>query len=504
MRSPFVIAPGIVSDDTTFATPGRWVDGSNMRPWRGSMQTIGGWNKYFGTALTGICRNVRAWTNIAGYTNIAFGTNSALQVYLGGTLSDITPVGLAAGPVHGAGGPGFGAGDYGEGDYGEGNPDEYFPRTWSLDNWGENLVASPRNRTLYIWENNPASVATEVTNAPDNISFMLVTPERQVLALGCNEETSGTFNPLCIRGSDLGDYSTWATSAANNAFEHILAGSGRIVAGKVIGSYVAVWTDSGLYLGQFIGDAAQAYRFDPVASNCGLVGPNAVQVINQTAYWVTPDYQFYSWAPGMQPQILPCPIRNAFKDNMAAGQFEKIAATSNGQFGEVWWFYPDSRDGNECSRYVALNTLTGEWFRGEMARTACTDSGPTRNPIFVSDDSYVYSHEDGKSADGGALSWTLTAADQYINEAGDFLMVRGIWPDFEDQSGPVSLTLDLKKYPQADSFSTKGPYSLYAGRSKCDFMASGRVAAMTFSGSSSPAFARFGKPIFDVVKTGSE
>lgn len=502
MRVPFLIPPGIISDDTTFASEGRWADGNNMRPWRGTMQTIGGWS-VMATGLSGVCRNVLAWTENGGTGDVAFGTHTKLYVTQGGELADITPSsGFTAGAEDGAGGPGWSAGDYGEGDYGEASAANYFPLTWSLATWGENLLACPRGQTIFRWANNPASVAAAIANAPDNVTYMIVTPQRQILALGCNEEVSGTFNPMCIRGCKSEDYDDWTTSSNDNVFEEILAGSGRIVAGGMVGQYVAVWTDNSLYIGEYVGLADQTYRFDPVATNCGLVGPSSFYIMNQRAYWITPDYQFYVWTPGAEPQLIPCPIRNDFKDNISVGQFDKIAATGVGQYGEVWWFYPDQRDGLECSRYVALSTLDGTWFRGQLERSACCDAGPTQAPIFVTPAGTAYWHETDHTADGGALECSLTSADQYIDDARRFLLIRGLWPDFEDQQGAVSLELNLRKWPQASTVYEKGPYSLPANVSKRDFMASGRVASVTLRGNSSPCFFRLGKPTWDVEIAG--
>lgn len=501
MRIPLIVQPGISSDDTAFASVGRWADGNNMRPWRKSMQTIGGWGIAV-SGIEGVCRNVMAWTDNDGVVNVGFGTHSHLQVYVNGTLYDITPSsGFTAGAVDGAGGPGFGSGEYDEGTYGVGSVANYFPNTWSLANWGENLMAVPRYQTLFIWDNNTANDATAVTNAPDNIVYMLVT-KRQVLAFGCNEVTSGTFNPMCIRGSALRDYTNWTPGSTSTSFEEILSGSGRIVAARQIGDAIGVWTDSAFYIGEYIGSATQIYRFTLVAQHCGLIGPNAAQVINQTVIWVTPDYQFYVWAPGGAPVLLDCPIRNDFRDNVAQGQFDKIAATSVGQYGEVWWFYPDARDGLECSRYVAVSSQGGEWFRGQIARTAAVDAGPTEYPCFVTSDGTAYWHENGHDANGGVLEWSLTTADQYVDEAGRTVFIRAFYPDFEDQLGGVDLTLTLRKAPQASTTYTKGPYPLTLNKSKADFRATGAVASATFSCSSAPAFARFGRPNFDAVVTG--
>lgn len=505
MKVEFAPPAGLVSDETTFSTP-QWVDGNNVRFRWGRPETIGGWATACSTALTGVCRNALAWADIAGNTNIAFGTHNALQVYVGGNLADITPGALPSGSIDGAGGPGYGTGNFDEGTYGTGSASSYYARTWSLATWGENLMACPRGGTIYLWENDTGVDAAAIANAPDNINVILVTPERIVLALGCNEEVSTDFNPMCIRGCKVGDYTDWTSGlAADDAFEHILeGGGGRIVGAKMVGNYVAVWTDTSLHLGQYVGVSTQKFRFDPVANNCGLLGPNAGTVVNGTAYWITPDLIPYAWQPGAPPQALPCPIRNDFADNLVSSQTEKVVACPIGKFGEIWWLYPDARDGIENSRYIAVNPTEGTWFKGQIARTAAIDAGPTQYPLMATYAGATYWHENGNSADGSVLEWSLTSGDQYLSKAQQVSVLRGIWPDFEDQQGPVSLSLTLRNYPQATTTYSKGPYALAPNASKRDFMASGRVVAMTFSGSSSPSFARFGKPVLDVVAAGAQ
>lgn len=509
-RFPILPPPGLYADDTKFKNPNRCVAADGVRWDRGSPQPVGGWSKYFGDQLSGICRNVLAWADLAGSINIALGTSTKLYVWLNGALVDITPSGLAAGAENGAGGPGWGAGTWGEGTWGGASITDYFPRTWSLDNWGENLMASPRMGGLYIWDNNTSNDATAISTAPDNISAMLVTAERQVLCLGCNEEVSTNFNPLAIRGSDIEDNTNFTTTATNNAFEHILEGGGsRIVTGKRFGSYVAVWTDKGVHLGQFLGNPDQTYRFDAVAANCGLIGPNAVEIVNQTAYWITPDYQFYAWQLGGVPVLLPCPIRDQFKDAVSTGQYEKIAATTIGQYGEVWWFYPHKDDGLECSRAVFVNVTplaNGQapiWSEMILARSACVDSAPTAHPIFVSPDGYVYSHEDGQTADGGTLSASFTIELPTLDEGGRFALIKGIEPDLKDQVGAVSVSFSLRKYAQGTA-REYGPYALAPNAIRKHFMLQGRSGEITFSWNSSPAAGRMGKPVLIIEPTGAE
>lgn len=505
MRVPISPPAGLNSDDTTFAPPGVWADGSNVRAWRGKMQIIGGWTDALGGAtLTGVCRNVLAWADREAVRNIAFGTHSHLLVSAGGELIDITPAGLTAGTIDGAGGPGYGSDAYDTGDYGESISNEYFARTWSFATSGDFLYANPKNEGIYLYENDGVDAAI-LTDAPTQVYSILITPERQLLALGCNEEVSNTFNAMCIRGSGIdADYENWdTTDTVTRPFEHILEGGSRIMAARMMGSYVAVWTDTHVHIGQYIGDLGQAYRFDPVASHCGLLGPNALWVANQTAYWITPDLQVYGWQIGGQPQPLACPVLKDFQDNLVRSQGEKVVATGVGKFGEVWFFYPDSRDGIENSRYIAFSVLDGTWFRGELARTAATDAGPTENPLFVSYGGVAYWHELGDTANGAALDWRLRTSALYIDQAQRRGLIRGIWPDFEDQRGPVSLSVYCRDRPQSTE-RTKGPYALATGQAKKDFMIDARIAEFEFSGSSAPAYMRTGKPSIDVVVTGSE
>ncbi|MGF2075413.1 hypothetical protein ACQUFC_18100, partial [Enterococcus casseliflavus] len=76
--------------------------------------------------------------------------------------------------------------------------------------------------------------------------------------------------------------------------------------------------------------------------------------MGQTAFWVSADRQFYNYAPGGQPEPIPCSIRRDFAEELAASQGDKVVASSNAEFSEVRFDYPDRRDGYENSRYLAL------------------------------------------------------------------------------------------------------------------------------------------------------
>jgi len=61
-----------------------------------------------------------------------------------------------------------------------------------------------------------------------------------------------------------------------------------------------------------VGSLDQPWRFERVGRNCGLIGPNAAVVVGQTAFWASPDRQFYRYPLGGQPEPIACPIRQDF------------------------------------------------------------------------------------------------------------------------------------------------------------------------------------------------
>lgn len=505
-RVPFEVAPGVVSDATAHATPGHWKDANNVRFRFGWAETIKGWEAYVADTLTGVCRTAFTWTNNYNQRTVAFGTHTALQVEFAGTVYDISPSGLLAGQVDasGIGAGGYGAGGYGMGGYGIGQLDLQ-PTVWSFATWGQELLACPRQGTLYHWDGNTGNAATEVTQAPDTINCILVPPDsRQVRAFGCTEYATGVYNPGCIRGSGIGDYTVWTPATSNNAFEEIIEGGEAIVSARTFSDRDAIWTKTGCYLGTFIGQINQKYRVDAVARDCGLAGQNAVAVYNRVAYWLTPDLRFYVWPFGGVPQELPCPILSDFQANLVSEQIAKVVASSVAVAGEIWWFYPDGRDGGgtniENSRYVSYSIDEGVWSKGIIPRTAAHDNAIIGYPLAVDVSGNIWLHEKGNDAGGGDLEWFIEAAPQYVDEAERHVLIRDIWPDVKDQVGNVFLTVKLRDYPQATD-RTKGPFTLTANASKYDFLAQGRLASIRFSGSGE-TFARIGRPSFDAVATG--
>ena len=552
MKIPITIPPGIDIDDTTFSVgQSAWADVGNVRFWRGQPQTIGGWQRLVVTPVSGICRKAFSWTDNSGNINLAFGTHTHLQIWLGGSLFDITPTSFVAGNVDGLAGLGWGTGAYGEGQYGEATNEVDYPLTWSVDTYGQNLIACPRGQTIFQWTNNTATPAAPITNAPAAVTCALVTTTRQIMALGCNDIETGLFNPRCIRFSDIENPTVWTPTVSNAAGEFILDCDGIIKCAKMIGNYVAVWTDDGLYLGQYdptlnAAGEVNGWTFPQVGEKCGVIGVNAAIVLSeQIAYWMGSNGQFYEYTLGGAPQIIPSPLQNDVLSNIVPAQNDKIMCSSCAEFGEIRWDYPDVRDAPtpiylydaqgallldasgqpltepiptnnfENSRYVVYSTggnlspigsyqrLNTIWSRGFMVRTAYVDAGPVPYPIGVDNSGLAYYHELGQSADGAAFDAYAETADFYASQdVEQILKIRGIWPDVQGQVGTMNLTVKTRLYPQDANLRVKGPFLLTPGRSKKDFLATGRIVRLRYESTSAPMFWRIGQPVYDAIDAG--
>ncbi len=522
---------------------------------------------------------------------------------------------LPAGLADGTGGAGYGTGAYSVGGYGLPSSTVYYPRTWSLDNWGQNLLACPRGGGLYEWApifseaelitnggfdtdsdwtkgsgwSIAAGVATksvaaasgleqEITLSPsayfliefdytrsagslqpkigatnigaalsdasghvqevifsasgtlkfhgdasfagsvDNVmvtqllsaqqvpgaplenTSMIVTPERIVMIGGTVEAGSDTFNQLHVRWSDQENNQLWTASASNQAGFFTLAKGARIVSMRNSRGEILIWTDEGLYAARYVPDPNVVYSFTYLGSGCGLIGPNAAVVVNGTAYWMSNVGGFCRYAGGA-PEVLPSTVQRDVFAHLSRVQHDKIYAFSISAHNEVWWLYPDSRDGNECSRYISYNYIDNAWSTGTFDRTAWIDAGALSHPLAASSDGSLYFHEKGNSNDGSSLSWSATSAAIDIGDGDRLMRIMGCIPDFEDLVGGVTLSVDTYRYPNTTA-QTHGPYSISNSTDKVDIRAVGRQATIRLSGSSAPAFVRFGALRLDIRPTG--
>lgn len=550
-------------------------------------------------------------------TSITFTAASAATSSAGPTAitAEVTEY-LAPGQEDGLAGAGFGTGGYGSGGYGGGSSAyDLFPRTWSFDQWGQNLLGSPRGDGIYEWAPNLspselvsngsfstltgwsvgagwsagagfasytangstanleqsittspgawhlmtinvsavagtltpiaggftvgagitatgnyrraffAGSSTTVINmlkgttaagnlldvsvqvlataelipgAPTVVGSMFTTAERIVVACGSNLD--GDFDPLQVDWSDAEDNQTWTATSTNLAGGYTLPSGGRVVRGMRGARENLIWTADSIWSMRYNANPESVYDFTEMGTGCGLIGPNAVAIAGNTAYWMTPEGGFFAYNGGT-PTMIPCTLARDVADNIAWVQGDKVYATHvvGKNYAEVWWFYPDSRDGNECSRYVIFDTIGLTWSCGTFDRTAYVHSAVFQYPIAVSSVGVPWFHEKDFTEDGGPRSWSITTA--FNKSPGeDALIINGVKPDSDDLQGGYSITFKSKSRDVRGIFERTYPaLNITASTGQRGIRVKGEQVQAVFSATAAPTFWRKGLDEYDAI-----
>lgn len=322
-------------------------------------------------------------------------------------------------------------------------------RLWSMDNFGEDLVANPRGGPIYYWHEelgltSPALPLTQtvtvgnVTFTPANVPAtamqILVSPnDRHLIAYGCqdftavgNQVDTGTANPLLVRWSAQEDAYTWTPLRTNDAGSQPLsAGSYIICALRTVGGQILIWTDLGLWLQQYIG-MPYVFGFQPVAQNLSIVGPNAMINAAGVVLWMDRGI-FYSYTGTVQE--LPCAVKDFIFSDFNYVQAYKVYAGHNHALSEVWWFYP-SASSQENDRYVIYNYGEQVWAVGAIERTAWLDMGRANYPVATdATNRLIYFHEYGDDAAGSPMPAWIDSADIDADGGEHYLYLQRFIPD---------------------------------------------------------------------------
>ena len=337
-------------------------------------------------------------------------------------------------------------------------------RQWSLDNFGQLLIATVLNGGAFEWSptSGVSTRATAITGAPTASRLSLVsTPDRHILFFG-TESTIGTTNSqddLLLRFSNQEDRNTYQPTAENTAGSLRIADGSRIVAAERSRGQILVWTDTSLHSLQFIGPPF-TFGLRQLGQNCGIVGSHAGVDINGISYWMSQD-SFFLFDGTVKK--LPCTVEQFIFNNINVTGSENAFAGHNGEFNEIMWFYPRTGS-DQINAIVAYNYLEQTWWTGTLSRTTWIDREVYDNPIateysstatannevisgLTDGASSVFLHETGNNGDGSAITAFVKSGVVQIAEGNDFSFVSKLIPDIEDQEGTLNAKLEFKNYP---------------------------------------------------------
>ena len=485
-------------------------------------------------------------------------SNATATVSTGGSLSikPFEPVGPRAQTY----GYGWGVASYGSGGWGQAaaaSSVSLEPGLWSLDNFGEVLIATVANGKTFTWNGGAASPLTtrssttttnfQTTSNPTASRITLVSPTTRHLIHLATEVTIGTASTqddMFIRFSDQEGINTYAPTAINTAGTQRLQDGTKIVGALKAKETILIWTDNALYTMKFVGSPF-TFGFEQVGTNCGLIGKNAAIEIDGIAFWMSPK-GFFAFDGTVRS--LPCTVEDHVFENIDTTKGQQVTAGLNNLFTEVTWYYPSS--GSEYNdKYVVYNygesSLTkipgGVWYTGTESRTSWVDATIYPKPFATKYSSTaagtfpavvgqsglgqttLFEHEIG--TDQVNPNGTTTTVTSFIQSydidmesrmrktqmgvssnsvAGEFfLALRRFVPDFKTLAGNCKVSLGVKRYPQDNQVTTAlSPFTITSSTLKKDTRARGRFLNVKIENDSASESWRFGTLKLDVQPDG--
>jgi hypothetical protein len=483
-------------------------------------------------------------------------SNASGTVSTGGSLS-IKPY-EPVGPRAQSYGYGWGISSWGDGNWGEAaaaTDVTLEPGLWSLDNFGQVLVATILNGKTFTWNAGAGSALTTrastttsgfaTGNNPTATRTTLISPTTRHLLHFGTETTIGdttTQDDMFIRFSDQEDINTYTPSATNTAGTLRLQDGTKIIGALKAKEVILVWTDNALYTMKFIG-APFTFQLEQVGTNCGLIGQNAVVEIDGAAFWLS-SKGFFLYDGTVKS--IPCTVEDFVYDDFDTTKGQQVAAGLNNLYTEITWYYPSS--GSEYNdKYVIFNygessgVPGGVWYTGTEARTSWIDSNVYPNPFatkydvnsdgtfpaIVGQDSLgqttYFEHEVGTDQVNPNGSTTIVTSfiesfDIDLQQrskdakgrstgpkvAGEiFLAMRRFIPDFKNLQGNAKVSLDVKRYPQQTSTQTAlSPFTITSSTDKKDTRARGRFISVKIENDAASESWRFGTLRLDLQPDG--
>ena len=426
-------------------------------------------------------------------------------------------------------GTGWGAGVWGRGTWNSGSSLSVVGATlriWSHDNFGEDLIINARDSNIFYWDktngvSTRAVALSSLSNsesAPTIAKKVIVSDrDRHIIAFGCDPEGAiGTQDPLLIRFSSQESNIEWAAKATNTAGDLRLGSGSEIVTAIETRQQILVFTDVSLHSMQFLGPPF-TFGINALSENITIAGPLSAIAVEDMVFWMGQN-EFYVYAGAVQR--LPCTVRDYVFNDFNENQIEKVTASTNSAFSEVWWFYPSS-DSDECDRYVIYNYQQKIWYFGNLARTVWLDRGIENLPIAASTDHYLYFHEtgfdDGSTEPVTAISAHIESSQIDIGDGDRFSFVNKIIPDITFRnstadSPTATLTLKSRNHPGDTYLQTQDSSVVRSAAAtssvveqytdKVNLRLRGRSIALKIASTNTGVAWRLGSPRIDVKPDG--
>ena len=412
---------------------------------------------------------------------------------------------------------------------------------WSLDNFGQVLVATIFDGKTFTWNAGAsgargirASINTSgflTTNNPTASRFTLVSDRDRHLFHFGTETTIGdptTQDPMFVRFSNQENLNSYTPTAINTAGTFRLDTGNQIRAVLQGKDYVFVLTDLAAYVIQFVGPPF-TFSVRQVGTNCGCIGQHAASYVNGAVYWMSNEGGFFVYDGTVK--ALPCLVED-FVFTTQNGNLglnfnssDVIYSAPNSLYTEVNWFYPKSGS-EQIDRCVTYNYQENVWTTSSLDRTTYQDQGVFNNPYATDYESTTtpvfpnilgitnlygasiyYAHEIGtdqvNSSGRTSIDAFIRSGDFDIDDGELFMSMRRFMPDYKFLVGNSKVTLFISDYPSdTQEGSPLGPFTITATTDKVDTRARGRLLSLKIENDAAGETWRYGSFRLDAQPDG--
>mgnify|MGYP003665233712 CR=1 FL=1 len=412
---------------------------------------------------------------------------------------------------------------------------------WSLDNFGQVLVATIFNGKTFTWNAGAsgargirASINTSgflTTNNPTASRFTLVSDRDRHLFHFGTETTIGdptTQDPMFVRFSNQENLNSYTPTAINTAGTFRLDTGNQIRAVLQGKDYVFVLTDLAAYVIQFVGPPF-TFSVRQVGTNCGCIGQHAASYVNGAVYWMSNEGGFFVYDGTVK--ALPCLVED-FVFTTQNGNLglnfnssDVIYSAPNSLYTEVNWFYPKSGS-EQIDRCVTYNYQENVWTTSSLDRTTYQDQGVFNNPYATDYESTTtpvfpdilgitnlygasiyYAHEIGtdqvNSSGRTSIDAFIRSGDFDIDDGELFMSMRRFMPDYKFLIGNSKVTLFISDYPSdTQEGSPLGPFTITTTTDKIDTRARGRLLSLKIENDAAGETWRYGSFRLDAQPDG--
>jgi hypothetical protein len=401
-------------------------------------------------------------------------------------------------------------------------------RTWSHDNFGEDLIINPRDGGLFYWDKSSglSGRAVELSatstysgekSVPTIAKQVLVSDQdRHVIAFGCDglgatssaTQGNGTQDPLLIRFSHQESPVDWFPTATNTAGDLRLGGGSEFVQAVETKQQILCFTNKTVHAMKFIGPPF-TFGLEELSKNITIMSSKSAIAVDDAVFWMGVD-TFYVYAG--QTQQLPCTVKDKVFLDFNFEEKDKVHVGLNTEFGEIIWFYPTSGS-SDIDAYVVYNYSEKVWYYGTLARDAWLDRGIRDLPLATGS-SYLYNHEIGYDDDGSAMTSYVESAPMDLGDGDKFVSIKQLIPDVTfagstSVNPTVSFTVKAKNYSGATydqtgsgdtQRSSTSPIEQFTN--KLDFRIRGRSFAIRVDSSELGCKYKLGTPRIDIRPDG--